>query len=93
MCIRDSIHIVESASAKVIGAEAQDHETQEDKKIMDHYLSLFLAKGLKAEGKIGFKNRVKAIAQIVTEEQADLLIVGSHGPVSYTHLDVYKRQV
>jgi manganese transport protein len=38
-----------------------------------------LAKGLKAEGKIGFKNRVKAIAQIVSEEQADLLIVGSHG--------------
>lgn len=73
------IHIVESASAKAIGEEAQDHETQEDQKIMDHYLSLFLAKGLKAEGKIGFKNRVKAIAQIVSEEQADLLIVGSHG--------------
>ena len=46
---------------------------------MDHYLALFAAKGITAEGKIGFKNRVKAISQIVQEEQADLLIVGSHG--------------
>lgn len=73
------IHIVESASAKAIGEEAHDHETQEDQKIMNHYLALFEAKGLKAKGKIGFKNRVKAIATIVREEQADLLIVGSHG--------------
>lgn len=73
------IHIVESASAKAIGEEAQDHETQEDQKIMDLYLAMFTAKGYKAEGKIGFKNRVKAIAKIVEEEQVDLLIVGSHG--------------
>lgn len=73
------IHIVESASAKAIGEEAHDHETQEDQKIMDHYLSMFSAHGLTAEGKIGFKNRVKAIAKIVEEEQVDLLIVGSHG--------------
>lgn len=73
------IHIVESASAKAIGEEAHDHETQEDQKIMNHYLSMFSAHGLTAEGKIGFKNRVKAIARIVEEEQVDLLIVGSHG--------------
>ncbi|MDI9320725.1 MAG: Nramp family divalent metal transporter [Phycisphaerales bacterium] len=73
------IHVVESASAKAIGEEAHDHETQEDQKIMDHYLALFAAKGISAKGKIGFKNRVKAISQIVHDEQADLLIVGSHG--------------
>lgn len=73
------IHIVESASAKAIGEEAQDHETLEDQKIMNHYLSLFASKGLNADGKIGFKNRVKAIAKITIDEKADLLIVGSHG--------------
>ena len=73
------IHIVESASAKAIGEETRDYETQEDQKIMEYYLSLFAQKGFIAEGKIGFKNRVRAIAKIVKEEQADLLIVGSHG--------------
>jgi manganese transport protein len=73
------IHIVESASAKAIGEEAHDQEIQEDQKIMAHYLELFAKKGFNAEGKIGFKNRVKAIAKIVKDEQADLLIVGSHG--------------
>lgn len=77
------IHIVESASAKAIGAEAQDYETLEDQKIMERYLAVFEEKGLKAEGKIGFKNRVKAIATIVKEHNADLLIVGSHGHHSF----------
>jgi manganese transport protein len=73
------IHIVESASANTIGEETQDYERLEDEKIMSHYLAMFASKGMSAEGKIGFKNRVKAIAKIVEEEQADLLIVGSHG--------------
>lgn len=77
------IHVVESASAKAIGAEAHDHETQEDQKIMAQYLRVFEEKGIIAEGRIGFKNRVKAIAQIVAEEQIDLLIVGSHGHHSF----------
>ncbi|MBL7713485.1 MAG: Nramp family divalent metal transporter [Chitinophagaceae bacterium] len=73
------IHIVESASAKAIGEETQDYETNEDKRIMDEYLQIFTAKALQAKGRIGFNNRVKGIAAIVKEEQADLLIVGSHG--------------
>jgi manganese transport protein len=77
------IHVVESASAKAIGAEAHDHETQEDQKIMNRYLRVFEERGFIAEGKIGFKNRVKAIAQIVADEEIDLLIVGSHGHHSF----------
>lgn len=77
------IHIVESASAKAIGEEAQDYETQEDQKIMNEYLKVFTARGLVAEGKIGFNNRVKAIAKIAAENKADLLIVGSHGHHSF----------
>lgn len=73
------IHIVESASAKAIGEETQDYETNEDKRIMDEYLQVFVAKKLQAKGRIGFNNRVKGIAAIAQEEQADLLIVGSHG--------------
>jgi manganese transport protein len=77
------IHIVESASANAIGAEAYDLETQEDKVRLDHYLQIFENNGKAAEGKIGFKNRVKAIAEIVNTNNCDLLILGSHGHHSF----------
>ncbi len=80
------IHVVESASALVIGAETQDQETFEDQKIMNEYVALFQSKGLNVEGKIGFKNRVKSIAEFVVSENVDLLIVGSHGHSSFKDL-------
>lgn len=80
------IHVVESASALVIGAETQDQETFEDQKIMNEYVALFRSKGLNVEGKIGFKNRVKSIAEFVVSENVDLLIVGSHGHSSFKDL-------
>lgn len=77
------IHIVESASAYAIGEETQDNETEEDQQRMDRYLELFRSKGFTAEGRIGFRSRVSAIARIVNTEHADLLIVGSHGHRSF----------
>ena len=73
------IHIVESASAAVIGAETQDFEMQEDERILAQYVAALAEKGYAARGKMGFKNRTTAIANIVKECHADLLIVGSHG--------------
>lgn len=77
------IHIVESAPAKAMGEESLDFETQEDMRMLDEYIQYFKEKGFKAEGKIGFKHRITSIAKIVTQEQADLLIVGSHGHKSF----------
>ncbi|XZF15856.1 Nramp family divalent metal transporter [Chitinophagaceae bacterium MMS25-I14] len=73
------IHIVESASAKMIGQEVKDYETVEDQKRMDQYLEIFRSKGFAAEGKLGFRNRAKEVARLTGEASADLLIVGSHG--------------
>ena len=73
------IHIVESATAKVFGSETDDLETRKDKEQLDTYVSLLEEKGFSAESLLGFRNRQKAIAQLVKEKDADLLVIGAHG--------------
>ena len=73
------IHIVESASAKVLGTEADDFETRTDKEKLDSYVNYLKEKGFNAENKLGFRNRTKEIPRLVKESNADLLIIGSHG--------------
>ncbi len=73
------IHIVESASAKIIGDEAEDQETRSDKEILQHYTDLLKSKGHETKAVLGYRNRTKEIAKAVQKEGADLLIVGSHG--------------
>ncbi|PZF74586.1 Nramp family divalent metal transporter [Taibaiella soli] len=73
------MHIVESASAKMIGAEVKDFETVEDQKRMDQYVQLFADKGYLVNGMLGFYDRAKEIARISKDVNADLLIMGSHG--------------
>lgn len=73
------IHIVESASAKVLGQESDDLETRKDKEQLQQYERHLQAKGLKATSMLGYRNRTKEIPRLVTEAGADLLIIGSHG--------------
>ena len=40
-----------------------------------------------------FQNYYRDLAKRVKNQEVDLLIVVGMFPVSYTHLDVYKRQV
>lgn len=73
------IHIVESASAKVQGAEAEDYETIKDRERLQEYAALFADRSFETVTELGFRFRAKEIARIVGQHQADLLIVGSHG--------------
>jgi len=73
------IHIVESASAKMYGADADDQETRDDEKKLDEYVAYLETKGLSAESRLGFRNRTKEISRLVKESRADLLIIGAHG--------------
>ena len=73
------IHIVESASARMMENEAGDYETIKDKDRLDTYVSLMTAEGHHATGILGFKKRTDEIARIVKEQKADILIIGSHG--------------
>jgi len=73
------IHVVESASARILGKDSDDFETRSDEGRLQHYIEQLKEKGFKAEGKLGFRDRTKEIVRIVKEEGADMLIIGAHG--------------
>lgn len=73
------IHIVESASAKILREESDDFETQKDKEKLEAYAALLKEKNRTVEIHLGFRSRTKEIARLVKESNADLLIIGAHG--------------
>lgn len=73
------IHVVESASAGLHGDDTDDYETRKDKERMDMYIARLQKDKLDAVGFLGYKTRVKEIARIVNENNADMLVIGAHG--------------
>jgi manganese transport protein len=73
------IHVVESATARILGNQTDDYETQRDNEKLSFFVNQLKEKGFEAEGKLGFRNRAKEIVRIVKEETVDMLIVGAHG--------------
>ena len=73
------VHVVESASAKLLGTNSDDYETRKDKERMDWYVNQLQQLGYAAEGHLGFRNRAKEIVRIVKELNADMLVAGAHG--------------
>lgn len=72
------IHVVESASARMLGLESDDFETRNDEQRLQFYVQQLQEKGFNAKGHLGFRNRSKEIVRLVTEQQADLLVIGAH---------------
>ena len=77
------LHIVESASASLHGNESADYETQKDREQLELYVRHLVEKGYNAVAEIGYNKRVKEIARIVKESQADLLVIGAHGHTTF----------
>lgn len=73
------IHIVESASAKVLGTEAYDFETQKDAEKLEAYAVQLKEQGFAAEAFLGYRNRSKEIIRLVKDADADMLVIGAHG--------------
>lgn len=73
------IHVVESASARVMGAETEDYETRKDRARLDKYVSVFTEKGYACQAILGYGNSVREITRILQHTQATMLITGSHG--------------
>jgi manganese transport protein len=73
------IHVVESASARVLGSDSDDMETRKDEERLNVYVEQLKSKGFVAEGKLGFKSRAKEIVRLVKESEADMLVIGAHG--------------
>ena len=73
------IHVVESATAILLGKETDDYETQKDLERLTFFVDQLKDRGFEAEGKLGFRNRAKEIVNLVKESKADMLVVGAHG--------------
>ncbi|HTS45791.1 MAG TPA: Nramp family divalent metal transporter [Puia sp.] len=73
------IHVVESASARMLGKQSDDFETRKDQERLDFYKSQLQQNGYLVQTKLGYQHRTKEIARIVKEEGADLLVIGAHG--------------
>lgn len=73
------IHVVESASAKILREQTDDFETRKDQEKLETYAAHLKAFDLQVETKLGFRDRSQEIARIVKESGADLLIIGAHG--------------
>ncbi|MFN2456663.1 MAG: Nramp family divalent metal transporter [Chitinophagaceae bacterium] len=73
------IHVVESATAKVLGKETDDLETRKDMENLENYVQQLKQKGLQAEAVLGYRNRTSEIVRIIKEKKADMLVIGAHG--------------
>lgn len=72
------IHIVESASAKVLGNASDDYETRKDYQHMQSYVKQLQEKGYDVQGTLGYRNRIVEIVRLVEENNANLLVLGAH---------------
>ena len=73
------IHIVESATARAVGAETRDYETLEDWRNLHTYGDKLRQQGYNVEEKLSFGSPRTAIPLIVNSLDTSLLVIGSHG--------------
>ncbi len=73
------IHIVESASARMLGKQSDDLETRDDQERLDKYQESLEESQYKAITRLGYIHRSREIVRIVREEQAEMLVIGAHG--------------
>jgi manganese transport protein len=73
------IHVVESASAKVLEKDTDDLETRKDQEHIDFYAQRLIQMGYEANGVLGFNHRAREIVRITNESNADILVIGAHG--------------
>jgi manganese transport protein len=72
------VHIVESASAKMLGEASDDYETRKDQQHLDSYIQQLQVQGYNVEGRLGYRNRITEIVRLVEEGNANMLVLGAH---------------
>jgi manganese transport protein len=72
------IHVVESASARLLGHESDDYETRNDDARLQQYVQQLNNRGLQATAYLGFKHRAAEIVRLIKAANADMLVIGAH---------------
>ena len=73
------IHVVESASARMLGKQSDDLETRTDQERLNSYQGYLEKNNCRSVTRMGFIHRAKEIVRIVQEEEAEILVIGAHG--------------
>lgn len=73
------IHVTESAAARYLGTLTGDREALDDADNLERYAEKLREAGHAVRTAIGHGSPVQAIAQLVNDAEADLLVMGSHG--------------
>ncbi len=73
------IHVVESASARMLGKQSDDLETRTDQERLNVYQVSLENNNYKSVTRLGYIHRAKEIVRIVREEGAEILVIGAHG--------------
>lgn len=73
------IHVLESANAMVYGEDAFDHEREEDYQKLLDYQDQLTAQNIKTEIQLGFGNPKTAIPLLITKNNCDTVVMGTHG--------------
>jgi manganese transport protein len=73
------IHVVESASARMLGKQSDDLETRTDQERLNNYQASLEKNNCKSVTRLGYIHRTKEIVRIVKEEEAEMLVIGAHG--------------
>ena len=73
------LHIVESASARALGGEAGDAESQDDLRRLSRYAVALGKYDVEVETELGFGDPVRVIPEMIRRHGVELLVVGAHG--------------
>jgi len=73
------IHVVETANALLSEEEVADMQTGVNLAHLRQYIESMEEQGYTASYKIGYGRRTKAVAKLVEESGAELLVMGAHG--------------
>lgn len=88
------VHVVESASAKILGSSSDDDETRKDRQHLASYVQQLETLGFIAEGQLGYRDRTNEIVRIVMETKANMLVMGAHhhsGLMDYLYGETVER--
>jgi len=73
------LHVVESASARLYGEDANDFETIEDFKYIEDYKKQLLSINIKGNAQIIFGKASEAIPRYINSNNYDMVVIAKHG--------------
>jgi manganese transport protein len=73
------IHVLESTNAVVYGENAFDLEREEDFQKLKQYQAELTTHGIKTEIQLGYGNPKQSIPKLVSENNCNMLVMGTHG--------------